>query len=108
MQHVILAIALIFSSLIFAQTQENKRNLEGRSITVTVMNALNDTGTVNFALFNEVGFRKQPVLAKSAVVEKGGSTIIFSNVMKGEYAIICYHDENENSRMDFHENGMPK
>ena len=30
------------------------------------------------------------------------------SVPKGEYAIICYHDENENRRMDFHENGIPK
>lgn len=107
MQQVILAIALLISSMIFAQTSTNKLE-KGISVTVSVINALSDNGTVKFAFYNEENFMKQPVYSKSASVENGKSTVVFENVPQGIYAIICFHDENENNRMDFNENGMPK
>ena len=109
MQQLILTIILFFSTLVLAQAQENNKNLEERTVTVTVVNALNDEGTVNFALFDETGFlKRQPLLAELSKIVDGVSKITFLNVPKGEYAIICYHDENKNSIMDFYENGMPK
>jgi uncharacterized protein (DUF2141 family) len=38
-----------------------------------------------------------------------GNSIIatFENVVKGEYVFGCFHDENDNQRMDFDESGMP-
>jgi len=108
MQQIILTIVFLFSSIIVTSAQENNNNLKQKTITVTVLNTLNDTGTVNFAFFNEVGFRKQPLFAKSSTIKNGVSKVTFSNVAKGEYAIICFHDENNNNRMDFYENGMPK
>ncbi|WP_372793064.1 DUF2141 domain-containing protein [Lutibacter sp.] len=108
MQQIILTIVLLFSSLVVVKAQGNNKNLEERNVTVTVVNALNDTGSVNFALFNEEGFRKQPLFAKSGTIENGVSSIVFEKIPKGEYAIICYHDENENNKMDFDVNGMPK
>ena len=108
MQQVILTIALFFSTLMLAQAQESEEKYEERSITVTVINALNDRGAVKFAFYNEKGFRIKPLFTKSASVENGISKVIFKNVPKGEYAILCFHDENNNGRMDFHENGMPK
>lgn len=107
MQQLILTILLLFSSVALTHAQESNENLEERTITVSVVNALNDNGTVKFAFFNKEGFRKQPLFADSASLENGVSTVIFKNIPKGEYAIICYHDENSNERMDFHENGMP-
>ena len=107
MQHLILTAALLFSTLVFSQTSETTNLNNSGNITVSVVNALNDTGTVNFALFNKENFRQQPLRAQSASIKDGVSTIIFENVPAGMYAIICYHDENENKRMDFQENGMP-
>ncbi len=106
MQQVILALALLISSMIFAQTATNKSEV-GISVTVSAVNALSDNGTVNFAFYNEENFMKQPIYSKSASVEKGKSTVVFENVPQGNYAIICFHDENENNRMDFDENRMP-
>ncbi|WP_299523894.1 DUF2141 domain-containing protein [uncultured Lutibacter sp.] len=108
MQQFILTIILLFLSMFVSQAQENKENLEQNVITITVVNALNNTGTINFAFFDEDGFRKQPLFAKSAAIEDGISSVTFLNIPNGEYAIICFHDENENNKMDFHENGMPK
>lgn len=106
MQQVILALSLLISSMIFAQATPKKLE-EGISVTVSVVNALNDTGTVNFGFYNEENFMKQPIYAKSASVEKGKSTVLFEGVSQGFYAILCFHDENNNGRMDFDINGMP-
>ena len=108
MQQLILTIALIFASIFISKAQGNNKKSTGNNITVSVINALNDNGKVSFALFNEKGFRKESIKSKTSNIENGVSTITFLNVQKGEYAIICFHDENGNSRMDFHENGMPK
>ena len=107
MQHLILTAALLFSTLIFSQEAETSNLEKQNSIKVSVVNVLNDTGTVNFALFTRENFSKEPFRAQSATIKDGVSTIIFENVPTGTYAIICYHDENENKRMDFQENGMP-
>ena len=40
--------------------------------------------------------------------EKPSVTITFENVLPGEYAILALHDENDNKRMDYEDNGMPK
>ena len=108
MQQLILTIALIFASIFISKAQENGKNPIGNNITVSVINALNDNGKIRFALYNELGFRKQPLYSKFSKIENGFSEITFKNIPKGEYAIVCFHDENGNSRMDFHENGMPK
>ena len=106
MQQVILALSLLISSMIFAQTTPKKLE-EGISVTVSAVNALSDKGTVKFAFYDEENFMKQPIYSKSASVEKGKSTVVFENVPQGIYAIICFHDENNNGRMDFDENRMP-
>ena len=107
MQHLILAATLLFSILIFSQESESFNLNKENNIKVSLVNALNDTGTVNFALFNKENFRQQPLRAQSAIIKNGLSAVVFENVPAGTYAIICYHDENENKRMDFQENGMP-
>lgn len=107
MQQVILAIALFITSMIFAQTATNKSE-DGISVTVSAVNALSDKGTVKFALYEEENFMKQPIYSKSASVENRKSSVVFENVSQGNYAIICFHDENGNNLMDFDENGMPK
>ncbi|TYP99349.1 uncharacterized protein (DUF2141 family) [Tenacibaculum adriaticum] len=85
----------------------NITSIGGRNITVTVVNATSNQGKINFALYTKEGFRKKPMLSKSAIIENGKSKVVFENVEEGEYAIVCYHDKNNNGRMDFEANGMP-
>lgn len=77
------------------------------SITATVVNVLTSEGKVGFALYNKDNFMKQPIQAKEAKIVDGKSTVVFENVLAGEYAILCYHDKNNNDKMDFQPNGMP-
>ena len=107
MQHLILTFALLFSALIFGQETEKMNINNSKNITASVVNVLSNEGNVHFALYNKENFRKDALQAKSAIIENGKSTVIFEKVPEGNYAIICFHDENENGRMDFQENGMP-
>ena len=106
MQHLILALTLLFSSAILAQTGE-KKYLNGETVKVSVINAFSDDGTVAFAFYNKENFMKAPLFTKSSSINKGISTVVFENVPEGSYAIICFHDANNNGKMDFQENGMP-
>jgi len=108
MQHLILTIVLVFSVIFMSNAQEVTENNLENTITVTVPNVLNNNGKISFALFTQENFRKQPLFAKSSSIENGTSKVTFEKVPTGTYAIICFHDENNNDKMDFEENGMPK
>ncbi|MEL6918287.1 MAG: DUF2141 domain-containing protein [Bacteroidota bacterium] len=99
-----LLLGLIFTGLI-ATAQENK----GVTLTVTIENVLNDQGKVLASLHTDQTFMKGAGLVDlSATAKKGELTMTFENVEPGTYAIMVMHDENENKRMDFEDNGMPK
>lgn len=90
---------------LFGFTQEK----EGITLTVTVENVQNNKGVVHFALHTKDTFMKSEGIAStSSRIEDGEVTVTFNNVNPGEYAIMVLHDENENNRMDYHDNGMPK
>ncbi len=80
---------------------------QNKTVTATVVNVTSDKGKVKFALYIKENFRKEPLQAKESVIKQGKSTVIFENIPTGEYAIICFHDANNNSKMDFEPNGMP-
>ena len=95
----ILTTAVVFVvSLLTSGNQE---------ITVTVVNATTDNGKVSFALYDQVTFMKTPLKGASAKIIKGKSTVTFKNITQGEYSVICFHDKNNNGKIDFNENGMP-
>ena len=78
-----------------------------KTITATVVNVTSDSGKVSFALYNKDTFMKVPLQAKNAKIVDGKSTVVFEDVDAGDYAVICFHDKNDNDKMDFQENGMP-
>lgn len=106
MQQVLIALALLVTSLLTAQTGKIEQN-GYKAIEVSVTNVTSEKGTVEFALYTKDSFFKEPLESKSAVINGKISTVIFENVPAGTYAIVCYHDINENKRMDFEMNGMP-
>lgn len=105
MQQVILAIVLFFTTIFMlnAQSQSNQ-NL---NLTVEVTNATSNKGMVRFALYNKLNFMKEPIQTAEANIENGKSLVKFTHIVEGEYAVLCYHDENNNHQMDFDELGIP-
>ena len=87
----------------------NSQEKEGVTLTVTVENVQNNKGIVAFALHTKETFMKGIGVANaSSKVEGDKVQVTFNNVSPGEYAIMVLHDENENNRMDYHDNGKPK
>ena len=99
-----LILGLVFTSS-FASAQES----EGVTITVTIENVLSDEGQILGAIHSEETFMKAPGVKNEIIkATKGEVTLKFSNVTPGTFAIMLLHDSNNNNRMDFEANGMPK
>ena len=59
-------------------------------------------------MYDETTFMKsEPIFAKSEKIKNGVSSIIFEDVPAGTYAIICFHDENDNGELDTNWLGVP-
>ena len=99
-------IAFVFTLQTSTGTIEAVKS-DKRTITVTVPNLTSNKGKVSYALYNKENFRLKPLQAKSTLVKDKKSTVVFTDVVPGEYAIVCYHDANENGKMDFQPSGMP-
>ena len=74
----------------------------------TLNEAKAETVNIKFALYDKKTFMLAPLNAKVGVITKGVTAVVFENVKAGEYAIVCYHDSNDNNKMDFDELMMPK
>lgn len=99
-----LILGLVFTST-FASAQEAK----GTTITITIENVLSNEGQLLAGLHSAETFMKGQGLQSATVkATKGEVTMTFTNVKPGTYAIMLLHDANDNKRMDFESNGMPK
>ncbi len=79
------------------------------TVTVTIENVLNDEGTVLVSLHTADTFMKGGgIIDLAEKAKKGPVTLSFENVKPGIYAIMAIHDVNDNKRMDYNSNGMPK
>ena len=86
-----LALALLIPA---AQAQE---------LQVTLSGLQHDRGQVPVAVFADAkSFRKddQAFAAQKAKAEAGTVTVTFDDVPPGRYAVLAYHDENDNGRLD--------
>lgn len=95
----ILTATLLYSSGLLVEKKQK--------ITAIVVNVASDSGKVSFALYNKETFMKTPLQAKNAKIVDGKSTVTFENIEAGDYSVLCFHDKNDNDKMDFQENGMP-
>ncbi|MGB5420304.1 DUF2141 domain-containing protein [Algibacter sp.] len=105
MKTLTLIIALVLSvNLSYAQDSKTLRN-----ITVTIENIVNNNGHVILGLHTENTFMKgEAITSAVSQIVHGKITVTFENVDSGTYAIMALHDQNDNKRMDFQDNGMPK
>lgn len=100
-------ITIIFLNIIGINQNQPMVSATEMSIYVSIDNVSSDKGQVSFALFKKEGFLKDPIASIYVDIKDNESKATFENIAPGTYAIICYHDENDNKRMDFAENGMP-
>jgi uncharacterized protein (DUF2141 family) len=70
-----------------------------------------DKGLLYLSLYNSAeGYPKKSSAAfrlSYASILNGKCTIVLDKIPKGEYAIACYHDENNNKKLDTNFFGAP-
>ena len=100
------ALILGFVLTSFVSTAQDKA---GVTITVTIENVLSNEGKILGSVHTDATFMKgQGIANKTVDAVKGAVTLTFENIKPGTYAIMLLHDSNNNKRMDFEANGMPK
>ena len=104
MRTFVFVLCTLISSL-FANAQET----QGATITVTIDNIVNDEGKVMIALHsNETFMRGEGIMSQESTIADGKVEFTFEGVPVGTYAIMALHDANNNNKMDYEANGMPK
>ena len=113
MVRIIIVIVFYFISLVnYAQSSndsmsETKNNTY--QVSVQINNVTSDKGKVYFVLYNtEEGFNsKNYFKGEISNIKNGVASATFMNLEPETYAIVCFHDANDNGKMDFETNGMP-
>ena len=84
---------------------------QNHQITVTVKGLHNNKGKVILYLFNsEAGYpqdRSKAFKTASAIITNNTCAIVLSEIPAGTYAIGCFHDENDNGKLDTNLLGIP-
>ena len=101
MRKLILVLLLISFLPVTAQ--------ETFSVTVNFKGMKSDKGDLYIALYDKDGdFLKKAIKGEIVTVKEGKATVEFSGLPSGEYAISCFHDKNDNKKMDTNFFGIPK
>ncbi|MEX0275496.1 MAG: DUF2141 domain-containing protein [Flavobacteriaceae bacterium] len=101
-----LGITILFAIITFGGFAQQQ---EGVTVTLTIENVLNDSGTILASLHTRDSFMKGPGIANTMTKAETGETVLtFENIVPGTYAIMVLHDANDNKQMDFDETNMPK
>jgi uncharacterized protein (DUF2141 family) len=104
MKTVALILGLVFTTMVL-QAQDTT----GVDVTVIIENVLSDEGKLVGSIHTQETFMKGPGIQNTAIdAVAGEQKVTFKNVAPGTFALLFLHDKNENNRMDFEANGMPK
>jgi uncharacterized protein (DUF2141 family) len=105
------ALAFLFCSLLFfgniLQAIAQSANL-----TVNITSVKSDKGKMMFALFDKAdgfpGTQQKAFQLKDAKATKGTTTVTFTNLPAGTYALAVFHDENGDGKLNTNVMGIPK
>lgn len=103
MQHFILIITMLISSIVFSQSENTQ------DIVVNMTNFNSNEGKVYIGLYDsEADFLKVRVKGLIGEIENRDCSVTLKDVPAGIYAISIYHDENDNDKLDMNFMGIPK
>lgn len=82
---------------------------QNSSLTVNVSPLKNNNGLVTAELYNSKDkFLKTPYKKETSVIKSNTAVITFTDIPKGEYTVMIYHDVNKNGKLEKNFIGMPK
>ncbi|AMC11450.1 hypothetical protein Lupro_09310 [Lutibacter profundi] len=104
MEQIIKKIMVLVGFLSLTSFGE-KNTINTYSLTIKVKHLRNTIGVVQFAIYNKDGSipdekYKRYYKKKVVPITKDSSTVVFTNLPEGKYAINILHDENENGKID--------
>ncbi len=86
-------------------------NGQNHSTVIAVSGLHNSNGKVVAAIYNsEIGFPKESNKAYKRLsfdIVEDKCIVLFENIPEGVYAVSCFHDENNNGKMDTNFIGIP-
>jgi uncharacterized protein (DUF2141 family) len=95
-----LGVLLLICSLGYSQNS---------NLTISVSSLKNNTGLLTAELYStKEKFLKTAYKKGSATIKLNTASITFTDIPKGEYTVMVYHDENNNGKLDKNFIGMPK
>jgi len=82
---------------------------QGSNLEVVVKKIKNAEGDIRVAVFNTEGsYLNTPTDGKIVAASEGTVTVVFTNLLPGDYAISVVHDANRNGKLDYNALGIPK
>ena len=82
---------------------------QNADLTVSITDLKSNTGSLTAELYNSKGtFLKTAYKKGSSTIKTNSASVTFSDVPKGEYTVMVYHDINNNGKLDKSFIGMPK
>lgn len=82
---------------------------QNSSLTINVSGLKNNTGLLTVEIYNsKEKFLKTAYKKGSSTIKTNSASVTFSDVPKGEYTVMVYHDINNNGKLDKSFIGMPK
>ena len=100
MQKFSITALLFISGLLSAQNT---------NLTINISGLKNSTGIVTAELYSsKEKFLKIAYKKGSSTIKSNSASVTFSEIPKGEYTVMIYHDLNNNGKLDKSFIGMPK
>ena len=82
---------------------------QNADLTVSITDLKSNTGSLTAELYNSKGtFLKTAYKKGSSTIKTNSASVTFSEIPKGEYTVMIYHDLNNNGKLDKSFIGMPK
>ena len=78
------------------------------TVQVKIDGVTSDKGVVQVAVCDEANYRKDCTLTATVPARTGFVMVEVPNVPAGTWAVLAYHDENSNKKLDANFVGMPK
>ncbi|WP_165748119.1 DUF2141 domain-containing protein [Cellulophaga sp. Z1A5H] len=104
MKNLVVTSILILCAF-FAKAQDT----QSYTLVVSIGHITNNNGKILLSLHTADTFMKGPGIQNvDSEIVNGKINVSFENIKPGTYAIMALHDENDNKRMDYETNGMPK
>ncbi len=114
MVRILISVVIYAISLVGNAQSNNSINTginveDSFKIDIQINKVSSDQGKIYFGLYNsqENFSSRKPLKSTNVKIVEGKAKVVFENLKPGTYAVTCFHDANDNGKMDFEPSGMP-